>query len=278
MAALAFWLFLLFLLGVGVCFIVVGICGKIVIKKVAKLWVILIVLGIIICAIPVGWLSFFRITNGIPESDYIDTGTEVFWEDGHTFTYNNTKYIKLEPGGTGDDIFYYDIYGEDLGTAEFNIRKKGGFFNILFNDYEQNVVYKINNRAGVTLYYVDCELFCSSEDKEKAEKFYMDDNNYSWFYETDEERFALVLSETEISILKNLKESVNQQEIAADTYSMIEKESLDGVVSAYMYIAAADGSWYWDSEECVFDESEEPTEKIFGYKLPESVNEKINNL
>lgn len=209
----------------------------------------------------------------------------LIWEKGHTFTYNGLKYVELDLNSDdySDDIFYYEVCDDCKGTPEFNIRKKGGFFNTLFNNYEQKAMYRIDNAAGVTIYsdiFVDGELFCAEEDKEKTAEFYKDNSNYDWYFGADcyDTSHLLTLSDEAKTVLLNLDELEEKQEITADTYSSIIMESSDKVISAYIYIVPFDGSWYWDSGEETAEQPEGSEIGIYGYRLPESIEKKISKM
>lgn len=244
--------------------------------------IVIMVVGLLACACPIGWILFLRSENDVLCEDYVDTGTLITWEKNYeSFIYDDERYVKVE---FDEELFWYETcYQEDMEPV-FNIQIKPDFFAKLFNAYEKEVMYEMKNSTGETLYY-NWDIYCSEEVVDKVKAYYADDENYQWHVEYDEDvsaegTAAIEVTKEELDFLYRMNVKDTEQSMVIDDtvpYCMLVKESKDKVVTASIYLVSDGETWYWDTGV----EDEERSAELenswaeFVYELPESLNDKI---
>ena len=176
-------------------------------------------------------------------------------EEASKITYKNESYVLLECNA---DIFRYD-YNNTIA-------------------WEGDVVYPIEHPEW-KLVYVNGELLVREEDKEAAENYYSDENNYEWYFvihEGDEDRrIPISASEADLEYIYQMDDLEKDTTLFFDDiekFASLEKCSKDGIVSARISLAHYEGKWYWRSE--VIDEKTEGWPE-YVYELPKGIVDNI---
>lgn len=299
MGALAFFLLMIIMLGAGIMFLLTGTILYILYRKKKDMAkhpklrrnaaIAFLLIGIINCIIPLGWFAFIRSGNAMVDEDYIDTGIMVRWT-GDEFIYGGEKYVEFVPQ---EDIFYYDANEEIIESlrkeneAAFNTYRSG-IWNIIFNDEERSVMYRLDSGTGETLYY-DGWLYCREDAKEDLQKYYADDANYEWYLVTwdeeddySEQLYPLEITGDELTYLYNMEYMEKDVSVFIDDEAIehadLMKISKDKVICAWTAIIKYEDVWYWNTE--MVDESNERDDWWATYvqKLPDSLQEKMSEI
>lgn len=172
-----------------------------------------------------------------------------------TISYNGNTYVLLE-------------YNNDIFTYYFNSNTY----------YEQDMIHPIKHDKWNMVYF-DGDLFIIENEVNKAKKYYSNDNNYEWYFvidtENDEEEYKMTIKKEELEFIYDLENIKKEETIIFDdikNFGSIKKVSKDKTVFGSISLAYINNNWYWKSEIMTDDDRE------YVIKLPQSLNEKINNL
>lgn len=172
-----------------------------------------------------------------------------------TITYKNEQYILLEYNA---DIFYYDYNS----TTEC----------------EEDVIYPVVHPKW-KMAYVNGDLFVHEEDKEVAETYYSDDNNYEWYIVIDEDegekKIPISMSEQDVEYIYQMDDLEKDQSLLFDDiekFASLEKSSKDGIIYARISLAYYQEKWYWRTETIDEDKDGWPE---YVFELPKEITEQI---
>lgn len=238
--------------------------------------IIICTVGVVLLIFPVGWIIMLRIANGTVDEDYVDTGTMIVWDAYDTFTYKDQKYVCLD---MNTEVYWYDTSDEMQYTPAFNIRNKSDLLSIVFNAYDKDVMYEVENGTGETIYY-NGSLYCEEESIDKIKDYYSNNDNFTWYIvdETYENKIEIELSNTELNYLNNM--SIEQSDITWNSedyypHGYIQKRSKDQVVYGSIDVIKLEDAWCWSSDEFVETDEEVYEYEYLSVRLPESIHDKI---
>lgn len=172
-----------------------------------------------------------------------------------SISYEDEHYILLEYNA---DIFYYDYNN----TVEC----------------EEDVIYPVEHPQW-KMAYVNGDLFVHEEDKEVAEAYYSDDNNYEWHIVVDEDegekKIPLSMGEKDLKYIYQMENLEKDESLLFDDiekFASLEKSSKDGIISARISLAYHQGKWYWRTE--VIDDAKDGWPE-YVFELPKDITEQI---
>ena len=297
MGAMFFVLILIVILALGVIWLSAGIVFFLMRDKKNSfkgLGIGLCILGIVTMAIPVGWYLFIRISNSIPDENYVDTGVMLEWQtDGEIgpeyFEYEGVIYEGLT---MKENKFYYGLAEDVKGEPAFNIQYPLTLAERIWVGRYATMMYHLENDMGLKLFTDEYTIYCPQDELEKVKAYYQNDDNYEWYLETsyyDEnkepyyfsEEKKVSLTKEELSVINELKVTEADTSLAyvedAEEYHLL-KRSKDGIMEGRTTLAYDQGIWYWNTD--VADEEADETETWYNYvcELPETVTEKLNRV
>lgn len=210
MQVMAFVILMIVLFVVSLVFIVAGfitqfMAGRFKKKRLRIFGIVVLCIGIVAAVIPIGWFTMIRMANGMVDEDYVDTGIMIQWDSYNTFTYEGQKYKRLNITDE-DDFLYSDNQIRTEKSAVFNICRKG-FWETLFNAYEKEVMYTVENGVEVSIYSDGYDIFYPITEEERVLDYYTDFYSYEWYcfvcdVEDNEETYKLNLTKQEIDLIE----------------------------------------------------------------------------
>lgn len=172
-----------------------------------------------------------------------------------SISYKGERYILLEYNA---DIFYYDYNN----TVEC----------------EEDVIYPVEHPQW-KMAYVNEDLFVHEDDKEVAEAYYSDDDNYEWYIVVDEDegekKIPLSMGEKDLKDIYQMENLEKDESLLFDDiekFASLEKSSKDGIISARISLAYHQGKWYWRTE--VIDDAKDGWPE-YVFELPKDITEQI---
>ena len=172
-----------------------------------------------------------------------------------SISYKGERYILLEYNA---DIFYYDYNN----TVEC----------------EEDMIYPVEHPQW-KMGYVNGDLFVREDDKEVAEAYYSDDNNYEWYIVVDEDegekKIPLSMGEKDLKYIYQMENLEKDESLLFDDiekFASLEKSSKDGIISARISLAYHQGKWYWRTE--VIDDAKDGWPE-YVFELPKDITEQI---
>lgn len=234
-------LFFVLLLSVALFMILAGVAGAVgfgvahkkgILKK-GKLFILLsvgvLLAGVLLSSLPLGFFSFIIATNATPPEDYVETGidVEVINKD-----YESYSFIAQ---GTVYTILDLESANISLEHPVFSQKEKGPLNRAQWSNY-----YEVKNDSG---FHIVCDeggvLFAPREDHEQIYAYYENDTPvwFAEFWDDDQDRILI-----KHEILEGSLEDLCKREstLPYEHYSFTEtqtnrtlwctKESTDGVV------------------------------------------------
>lgn len=261
MGAIFAVVFFLILLIVGLVLVVGGIIGVVVFSNLRKngknvrvfsiVFTVVMIVGILMLFVPVGFFSFIFMVNVLPPDDYVETDI-VIEEDGYQdemFTACGIRYVN-----TGLET--YDVY--DIMVPVFSYKTSG-----LLNGSQCGNYYLIENDRFYLITDGMGSLFCREEDIDKINEYYNDVSNICWYIEGEE---LISLSNDAAIIMESFYNNTivldsNVSYVSGVEYDVVGVSS-DNVVLLDYYWFLFDGEFIYYCYE--YDSSRE---LYTGYKL-----------
>lgn len=242
--------------------------GIIALKKKSHIkCVVYLVIGAVFITVSVGNFLMLRISNGIPEEGYTDTGkTAVYDELKESFNFKGEQYDSLDINVL--DETHYGFANRELleqsDDAVVNVRAKHGFLEkvilFLLNGNDADTMYELKSLSNCTIYasYQEMELFSPSAEKKEAERYYNNLNNYEFYFlaelcnENGEEKSECVKVSTRKTFEHLANFGVNQNSDDAlwdkepdNSEVHLQAKSKDGIVVFYgPQFYHYNGEWY----------------------------------
>ncbi len=172
-----------------------------------------------------------------------------------TITYEDERYVSLEYNA---DIFYYD-YNSTM-------------------EYEEDVIYPVVHPKW-KMVYVNGDLFVHEDDKEMAETYYLDDNNFEWYVvmheDENDRKIPISMSKKDLEYIYQMEDLEKDRSLFFDDiekFASLEKSSKDGVIYARISLAYHQGKWYWRTE--VIDDAKDGWPE-YVFELPKDITKQI---
>lgn len=252
-------------------------------KKHIKRGISTLTISMLLIIPPTAFFTVIRVSNGMDDPDYINTGTMIRWDKGQSsFTYDGQKYRKIELKIGNKDTIYWERSEKARMSAKFNIESKPTLLDKIFNGHDREVVWEVQNGTGHVIYDTYC-LFAAEKDIHQIEKYYNNLSHYDFYISEENDNGDEILHKFDIPIKEyenlcataggNQSRTISAKEDEYDYYEIFALSDDRAISICGPDLYKVNDKWYMESLTKYDDDD---FSKLRVIELPDEIAEKLS--